>query len=135
MEELKMECIKRLEILNLDSKIIKDFKDNDKVYVSKINDKGTEVIQDNNIMDIIKNFEEKKTIKIYHVIIFEHQMYMLAVHSHKEMWKQERAYLRKGWTTIVSFDVANGIIAFNSRDVGILTENGRIKRVVMWKTE
>ena len=47
-------------------------------------------------MDMIKIFEQEKTIKIYHVIIFKQQMYMLAIHKHKEEWKKEKLYLKKG---------------------------------------
>ena len=68
-DELKQEAIKRLEILKLDSTVINDFKDNNKVYVSKIKETGTEIIFDSEVMDMIKIFEQEKTIKIYHVII------------------------------------------------------------------
>ena len=45
-DELKQEAIKRLEILKLDSTVINDFKDNNKVYVSKVKENGTEFIFD-----------------------------------------------------------------------------------------
>ena len=135
-DELKQEAIKRLEILKLDSKIIKDFKDNNKVYVSKIKETGTEIICDSKIVDMIKIFEQEKTIKIYHVVIFDSQMYMLAIHKHKEEWKKEKLYLKKGWVTVVLFDTSKeGVIEFIARDVGIEVENGKIKRLVTWKTE
>ncbi len=135
-DELKQEAIKRLEILKLDSKIIKDFKDNNKVYVSKIKETGTEIIFDSKIVDMIKIFEQEKTIKIYHVVIFDSQMYMLAIHKHKEEWKKEKLYLKKGWVTVVLFDTSKeGVIEFIARDVGIEVENGKIKRLVTWKTE
>lgn len=135
-DELKQEAIKRLEILKLDSKIIKDFKDNNKVYVSKIKETGTEIIFDSKIVDMIKIFEQEKTIKIYHVVIFDSQMYMLAIHKHKEEWKKEKLYLKKGWVTVVLFDTPKeGVIEFIARDVGIEVENGKIKRLVTWKTE
>lgn len=135
-DELKQEAIKRLEILKLDSKIIKDFKDNNKVYVSKIKETGTEIIFDSKIVDMIKIFEQEKTIKIYHVVIFDSQMYMLAIHKHKEEWKKEKLYLKKGWVTVILFDTSKeGVIEFIARDVGIEVENGKIKRLVTWKTE
>lgn len=135
-DELKQEAIKRLEILKLDSKIIKDFKDNNKVYVSKVKETGTEIIFDNKIVDMIKIFEQEKTIKIYHVVIFDSQMYMLAIHKHKEEWKKEKLYLKKGWVTVILFDTSKeGVIEFIARDVGIEVENGKIKRLVTWKTE
>lgn len=135
-DELKQEAIKRLEILKLDSKIIKDFKDNNKVYVSKIKETGTEIIFDSKIVDMIKIFEQEKTIKIYHVVIFDSQMYILAIHKHKEEWKKEKLYLKKGWVTVVLFDTSKeGVIEFIARDVGIEVENGKIKRLVTWKTE
>ncbi len=135
-DELKQEAIKRLEILKLDSKIIKDFKDNNKVYVSKVKETGTEIIFDGKIVDMIKIFEQEKTIKIYHVVIFDSQMYMLAIHKHKEEWKKEKLYLKKGWVTVVLFDTSKeGVIEFIARDVGIEVENGKIKRLVTWKTE
>lgn len=131
-EELKQEAIKRLEILKLDSKIIQEFKADDKVYVSKIENGTTEFKYDNEIMDLIKMFEEKRTIKIYHVIIFDKQMYMFAIHKHKEIWQKEKADLKKGWATVVLCDTpTEGAIEFISRDVGIETEEGKITRLVM----
>ena len=64
MEELKKEAIERLRIIGLDSQIIKEFAENNKVYVTRINDKGTEFIFDSEVMDMIKIFEKEKTIKI-----------------------------------------------------------------------
>ncbi len=136
MEELKQEAIKRLEILKLDSKIIQEFKADDKVYVSKIENGTTEVKYDNEIMDLIKMFEEKRTIKIYHVIIFDKQMYMFAIHKHKEILQKEKADLKRGWATLVLCDTpTEGAIEFISRDVGIETEEGKIKRVVICTTK
>lgn len=134
-EELKQECIKRLKILKLDFKIINEFKDNDKVYVSKIKDGATEVIFDNDIIDLIKMFEEKQTIKIYHVIVDEDNIYMLSVHTNKEIWKEEKADLKKGFTAIVSCDIIHkGIVSFTATEAGIEIENGRIKRVIISTT-
>ena len=135
-DELKQEAIKRLEILKLDSTIINDFKDNNKVYVSKVKENGTEFIFDSEVMDMIKLFEQEKTIKIYHLIIFKKQMYMLAIHKHKEEWKKEKLYLKKGWATVVLFDTPKeGVVEFIARDVGIEVSNGKIKRLVIWKTK
>lgn len=134
-EELKQECIKRLKILKLDFKIINEFKDNDKVYVSKIKDGATEVIFDNDIIDLIKMFEEKQTIKIYHVIVDEDNIYMLSVHTNKEIWKEEKADLKKGFTAIVSCDIIHeGIVSFTATEAGIEINNGRIERVIISTT-
>lgn len=128
MEDLKQECIERLQILKLDSKIIKEFKENDKVYVSKIENGTTEVKYDNEIMDLIKMLEQKETIKIYHVIIFDSTMYFLVIHTHQEEWQKEKSDLKRGFIEIV---ITKSVIEFTSRNAGIETENGKIKRVVL----
>lgn len=134
-QELKQECIKRLKILKLDSKIINEFKENYKVYVSKIKDGAAEVIFDNDIIELIKMFEEKQTIKIYHVIINKGNIYMLSVHTDKKVWKEERADLKRGFTAIVSCDIIHkGIVSFTATEAGIEIENGRIKRVIISTT-
>lgn len=134
MEELKKEAIERLRIIGLDSKIIKEFAENNKVYVTRINDKGTEFIFDSKIMDMIKIFEKEKTIKIYHVIIYENDLYILSVHKHKENWNKEKVELKRGFVTIVLCNIIDGgIVELIARDIGIEIEIGKIQRVVYGK--
>ncbi len=134
MEELKQEAIERLRIIGLDSKIIKEFAENNKVYVTRINDKGTEFIFDSKIMDMIKIFEKEKTIKIYHVIIYENDLYILSVHKHKENWNKEKVELKRGFVTIVLCNIIDGgIVELIARDIGIEIETGKIQRVVYGK--
>ncbi len=134
MEELKKEAIERLRIIGLDSKIIKEFAENNKVYVTRINDKGTEFIFDSKIMDMIKIFEKEKTIKIYHVIIYENDLYILSVHKHKENWNKEKVELKRGFVTIVLCNIIDGgIVELIARDIGIEIETGKIQRVVYGK--
>lgn len=131
VEELKKEAIERLRIIGLDSKIIKEFAENNKVYVTRINDKGTEFIFDSKIMDMIKIFEKEKTIKIYHVIIYENDLYILSVHKHKENWNKEKVELKRGFVTIVLCNIIDGgIVELIARDIGIEIETGKIQRVV-----
>jgi len=134
VEELKKEAIERLRIIGLDSKIIKEFAENNKVYVTRINDKGTEFIFDSKIMDMIKIFEKEKTIKIYHVIIYENDLYILSVHKHKENWNKEKVELKRGFVTIVLCNIIDGgIVELIARDIGIEIETGKIQRVVYGK--
>lgn len=134
MEELKKEAIERLRIIGLDSQIIKEFAENNKVYVTRINDKGTEFIFDSKIMDMIKIFEKEKTIKIYHVIIYENDLYILSVHKHKENWNKEKVELKRGFVTIVLCNIIDGgIVELIARDIGIEIETGKIQRVVYGK--
>ena len=134
MEELKQESIEILRIIGLDSKIIKEFAENNKVYVTRINDKGTEFIFDSKIMDMIKIFEKEKTIKIYHVIIYENDLYILSVHKHKENWNKEKVELKRGFVTIVLCNIIDGgIVELIARDIGIEIEIGKIQRVVYGK--
>lgn len=134
MEELKQEAIERLRIIGLDFKIIKEFAENNKVYVTRINDKGTEFIFDSKIMDMIKIFEKEKTIKIYHVIIYENDLYILSVHKHKENWNKEKVELKRGFVTIVLCNIIDGgIVELIARDIGIEIETGKIQRVVYGK--
>jgi len=134
VEELKKEAIERLRIIGLDFKIIKEFAENNKVYVTRINDKGTEFIFDSKIMDMIKIFEKEKTIKIYHVIIYENDLYILSVHKHKENWNKEKVELKRGFVTIVLCNIIDGgIVELIARDIGIEIETGKIQRVVYGK--
>ena len=134
MEELKQEAIERLRIIGLDSQIIKEFAENNKVYVTRINDKGTEFIFDSEVMDMIKIFEKEKTIKIYHVIIYENDLYILSVHKHKENWNKEKVELKRGFVTIVLCNIIDGgIVELIARDIGIEIETGKIQRVVYGK--
>ena len=58
MEELKQECIERLKILGLDSKIINDFEKEEKVYISVIDGDILEATQYDYALNLIKSFEK-----------------------------------------------------------------------------
>ena len=69
-------------------------------------------------------------------MICDKQMYMFAIHRHQEVWQEEKSNLKRGWATVVLCDTPKeGEIVFIEKDIGIGTEEGKIKRVVTWKTK
>ena len=50
--------------------------------------------------------------------------------------EERKVILKKGWATVVLFDTPKeGVVELIARDVGIEVNNGKIKRLVIWKTE
>lgn len=138
-EEIKQECIKRLEILKLDSNVINEFKNNNKVYVSKINNSVAEVIFDDDIINLTKFIEQKKTLKIYHIITMDNKFYILCVHNHKDTWKKEKSELKRGFAEVISFKVVtvselkDMIEKYKVEDIGIKMENEKMIKIIECK--
>ena len=127
--ELKQECIKRLEILKLNEKVIEDFRIKDKLYATNISNKKLVDITYNGIMQGIKIFEKANNVKIYHIVNIETNnnivVYLLYVKRNKRKWKNERVDLRNGFAEVYTYE-ENRIF----KHIGIETEAGQVVKVV-----
>ena len=103
-KELKQECIKRLEILKFDEKVINDFKHKDKLYVTNMSNKNIVDTTYNEIIKGIKVFERTYNVKIYHILNIESnskiEVYFLYVKRDKKEWKNERVDLKNGFAEV-----------------------------------
>lgn len=131
MEEIKKECIERLKILGLDSKIINDFEKEEKVYISVIDRDIVEATQYDYVLNLIKSFEKNWNVKIYHIISIERKMrdtvHVLYVSKDKSKWKAEKEDLKNGFTQAHTLETVR---AFMHDNIGIKIENGKIIKVV-----
>ena len=128
-KELKQECIKRLEILKFDEKVIEDFKSKDKLYATNISNRKLVDTTYNEIIQAIKIFEKTNNVKIYHIVNIETDnnmvVYLLYVKRNKKEWKNEREDLRNGFAEAYSYE-ENRIF----KHIGIATEAGQVVKVV-----
>lgn len=130
-EELKQEALARMRLLKLDEQVIEDFKNNDKIHITKINNDTTEVTYKDEITQLVEFVEQNKTLKIYHVITTDNKLYILCVHSHKDVWKSERTELKHGFVEAIIYEINNnGLGDHLIKHIGIETENGKITKVV-----
>lgn len=131
MEEIKKECIERLRILGLDSKIINDFEKEEKVYISVIDGDILEATQYDYVCKLIKKFEENWNVKIYHVISIERKMrdtvHVLYVSKDKSKWKAEKEDLKNGYTQAHTLETVR---AFMQENIEVKIENGKVVKVV-----
>ena len=127
--ELKQECIKRLEILKFDEKVIEDFKSKDKLYATNISNRKLIDTAYNELIKGIKAFEKTNNIKIYHIVNIETNnnmvVYLLFVKRNKREWKNERVDLRNGFAEVYSYEENR-----NFKHIGIETKAGKIVKVV-----
>lgn len=130
MEEIKKECIERLKILGLDSKIINDFEKEEKVYISVIDGDILEATQYDYVLNLIKSFEKNWNVKIYHIISIERKMrdtvHVLYVNKNKSKWKSEKEDLKNGYTQAHTSET---IRAFIHNDINIKTQDGKITEI------
>lgn len=128
-KELKQECIKRLEILKFDDKVIEDFKIKDKLYATNMSNKNIVDTAYNEIIQVIKLFEKTNNVKIYHIVNIETDnsivVHLLFVKRDKKEWKNEREDLRNGFAEVYSYE-ENRIF----KHIGIETEAGQVVKVV-----
>lgn len=126
--ELKQECMKRLEILKFDDKVIEDFNVKDKLYVTNMSNENLVDIAYNEIIQVIKVFEKANNVRIYHIVRVETHnnivVYLLCVKRNKREWKNEREDLRNGFTEVYSYEVLK-----NVKNIGIETNLGKITKI------
>lgn len=131
MEELKQECVDRLKMLGLDSKIINDFEEKEKVYISVLDEGTIEATQYDYVLNLIKSFEKNWNVKIYHVISIAREMrdtvHVLYVSKDKSKWKTEKEDLKNGYTQAHTLETVR---AFMQENIEMKIENGKIVKVV-----
>lgn len=131
VEELKQECVDRLKILGLDSKIINDFEEKEKVYISVLDEGTIEATQYDYVLNLIKSFEKNWNVKIYHVISIAREMrdtvHVLYVSKDKSKWKTEKEDLKNGYTQAHTLETVR---AFMQENIEMKIENGKIVKVV-----
>lgn len=127
-KELKQECMKRLEILKFDDKVIEDFNVKDKLYVTNMSNENLVDIAYNEIIQVIKVFEKANNVRIYHIVKVETHnnivVYLLCVKRNKREWKNEREDLKNGFTEVYSYEGIRKI-----KNIGIETNLGKITRI------
>ena len=130
-EELRQECIERLKILGLDSKIINDFEKKEKLYISSLGGDILEASKYDYVLNLIKTFEKNWKVKIYHVISIERKMmdsvHILYVSQDKSNWKAEKEDLKKGYTQAHTLETVR---AYMQENISLKIENGKIVKVV-----
>lgn len=96
-EQIKKECISRLEILNVHSNVIKDFKEEDKLNYS--NPMGLLYWLEEEKQKWVDELEEKYSLLVYHVLetptSFGTLYTMMYVRPEKQEWKRERKELKE----------------------------------------
>lgn len=131
VEELKQECVDRLKMLGLDSKIINDFEEKEKVYISVLDEGTIEATQYDYVLNLIKSFEKNWNVKIYHVISIAREMrdtvHVLYVSKDKSKWKTEKEDLKNGYTQAHTLETVR---AFMQENIEMKIENGKIVKVV-----
>lgn len=128
IEEMKQECKVRLELLKIHPNAINDFIKQNKLNKSEGNlailywlDKEEE--------KLVKEFEEKYNILVYHVIktnaLEDGIIYdLLYITADRELWLEEREEIDNG--CVLSFTVS----AFSeSGDIAIRSKNGGVMRI------
>lgn len=131
MENIKNECIERLKILGLDSKIINDFEKEGKIYISVIDKAILEATQYNYVLNLIKSFEKDWDVKIYHIISVEEKMkdtiHILYVSKDESTWEAEKEDLKNGYAQAHTLKTVR---TYMQNNIGISLADGKIIKVV-----
>lgn len=128
-KEVKQECLKRLEILKFNEKVIEDFKDKDKLYATNISNRKLVDTTYNEIIQGIKIFEKTNNVKIYYIVNIEKNnnivIYLLYVKRNKREWKNEREDLKNGFVEVYSYEEIRQV-----KVIGIETKSGQVIKIV-----
>lgn len=127
-EELKQECMERMKLLELNKQVVEDFKNNNIIYVSQI--QGNLEKANDEQMKQIKELEEKRNIKIYHIIYKKEEnteiLCFQYVGNNKHEWVAEKSDIMLGYDGIVFYYIEKG-----TREIGVKVENGKILEIVI----
>ena len=128
-KEVKQECLKRLEILKFNEKVIEDFQDKDKLYATNISNRKLVDTTYNEIIQGIKIFEKTNNVKIYHIVNIERNnnivIYLLYVKRNKREWKNEREDLKNGFVEVYFYEEIRQV-----KVIGIETKSGQVIKIV-----
>ena len=104
-EKQKQEALKRMKALQLSEQVIKDFKDNNKLYYSERQNRIFNAVlywvdNDEKYVEIVKKFEKKTKSLVYHCQLthleFGDCLSLLFVSAHEEDWDYENQLLKQG---------------------------------------
>lgn len=127
-EELKQECMERMRLLELDKQAIEDFKNSNIIYVSQI--QGKLLKANDEQIKLIKEIEQKRNIKIYHIIHKKEEnteiLCFQFVGNNKHEWRLEKRDIMLGYDGIVLYYTEKG-----TRYIGIKTGERKILEVVI----
>ncbi len=130
LEQMKNECIERLKIMKLSSKIIKDYIDKDKIYCT--------IISENRLLEVtnyaearlaLGSFELNKDKKVYHIISAGYgpnsTIFILYISNNIDEWSKEKSDLKKGFTEVISLkeELCKKIIGIETRDGKVVKVN------------
>lgn len=128
IDKVKQEALERMKILKLNKKVIDEFKTQDIIYVSEI--QGDLQKANNEQMLMVKEYEQKKQVKIYHII---HQKteskdisIFLYVDINSKEWKAEKRDMELGYDCALCFRQIKEI-----RELGIKVKEGKVNTIVM----
>ena len=118
LDELKQECIERMKILKLDEHIIEKFIKENTIYLSDIGGKLEKV--NTNELKYIKQYENSKNVKIYHVIKQKTES------KDSKNWENEKRDIKLGYDCAIVYTKEEQI-----REIGIVNKKGKIARIVI----
>ena len=108
-EKQKQEALKRMQMLHLMPNVIKDFKNNNKVYYSEYQNRMFNAVlywlsNEQKYIDIVKEFEQKYNCLVYHCQLshmeFGDCLSLLYVSEDEEEWETDNRLLREGYPLV-----------------------------------
>lgn len=108
IEQMKKEAIERMKVLKLSRQIINDFITKNIIYVSNV--KGNQEKANDKQMQLVKQYEEDRQIKIYHITHLKTKsreiLYFHYVDNNKDNWKIEKRDLTLGFDDVICYRVS-----------------------------
>ena len=128
-ESMKQEAIERMEILKIQKRAIKEFKEQSKLNKSE-GKLGKLYYLNEQEIELVKEYERKSNVLIYHIIHTISNLgetyELLFVAKEDDDWKDEKKDLKRGFATakviVVNYklDSEIGVIGFETRNGGIV---------------
>ena len=126
---MKQEAIERMEILKIQKRAIKEFKEQSKLNKSE-GKLGKLYYLNEQEIELVKEYERESNALIYHIIHTISNLgetyELLFVAKEKDDWKDEKMDLKRGFATakviVVNYklDSEIGVIGFETRNGGIV---------------
>ena len=119
-KQMKLEAIERMKILKLNKQAINDFITNNTIYVSNI--KGSLQKANEEQMKLVKQYEEERQIKIYHIVHHKTYskdiLYLQYVDNIREHWRVEKRDIDLGFDDVICYKISNELreIRFGTKE-------------------
>lgn len=126
--DVKAECLKRMELLNINESAIKRFKDKDIVSVTKVDSNTTKPVSKFS-KRLIAILEADVLSKVYHIIEYNNIFYFLAVSNDKSDWKASRKDNKLGFVEVYYYELLEG-----NDTIGLELKDGKISKIVAKET-